>query len=102
MVNIKEDSQDMTPLAKLIHDFNCRKADDMYSSILADRLRYFKEDEKGRKEMCKVIEDLMNEEKREIAKEMLEDGVSFEKIARYLKTTPEKIKELVEEQGVLV
>ena len=29
-----------------MHDFHCKKADDMKSKLLADRARYLKEDEK--------------------------------------------------------
>lgn len=36
-----------TELEKLMHDFHCTKADDMYYSQLADKMRYFKESEKG-------------------------------------------------------
>ena len=35
------------PIDDLMHDFHCKKADDMKSKLLADRARYLKEDEKG-------------------------------------------------------
>ena len=38
----------------------------------ADKVRYFKEDEKGVASMCKVIEDMRNEVAREVAKETAE------------------------------
>lgn len=98
----KDDSPEKSDLAKLIHDFNCQKADDMYSSVLANRLRYFKEDEKGRKEMCKVIEDLMNEEKKEIAITMLEEGFPIEQIARLLRLTADKVEEFINGEKMLV
>lgn len=44
-----------------MHDFSCTAADEMYYSELADKVRYFKEDEKGINTMCKVIEDMRNE-----------------------------------------
>ena len=50
-----------TELGKLMHDFSCTSADDMYYRELADKVRYFKEDEKGLNTMCKVIEDMRNE-----------------------------------------
>ena len=50
-----------TELGKLMHDFSCTSADDMYYSELADKVRYFKEDEKGLDAMCKVIEDMRKE-----------------------------------------
>ena len=50
-----------TELGKLMHDFSCTSADDMYYRELADKVRYFKEDEKGLNTMCKVIEDMRKE-----------------------------------------
>ena len=34
------------PIGDLMHDFHCKKADDMKSKLLAERTRYLKEDEK--------------------------------------------------------
>ena len=79
---------------KLMHDFSCTTADDMYYNELADRVRYFKEDEKGVEYMCKILEDMVNEEKEEIAVRMLEDGLSEEKVAEYCKLELEAVKEL--------
>ena len=45
-------------LAKLVHDFRCTKADDMYIKELADRTRQFKETPEGVSEMCEKIEDM--------------------------------------------
>ena len=39
--------KDETALGKLMHDFACTNAKDMYYEVLADRVHYFKEDEKG-------------------------------------------------------
>ena len=50
-----------TPLGKLMHDFNCLNADDMYYGKLATRVQYFKETEKGVTNMCREIEKLANE-----------------------------------------
>lgn len=45
------------PIGKLMHDFRCYNADDMYYSELADQVRFYKDTEKGREIMCKIIED---------------------------------------------
>ena len=50
-----------TELGKLMHDFFCTDPDDMHFKELADKVRYFKEDEKGVEAMCKVMEDMRNE-----------------------------------------
>ena len=33
-------------IGKLIHDFKCTDADDMYYALLAKKVRFYKEDEK--------------------------------------------------------
>lgn len=48
-------------LGKLMHDFNCTDAEDMYFDLMAEKTRYLKENPKGVNEMCKVMEDLRNE-----------------------------------------
>ncbi len=69
-----------------MHDFACTNPNDMYYKILADKTRYFKEDEKGVAIMCKAVEDLCNdakiEEKKEIALRLLSQNIlSREQIA---------------------
>ena len=46
------DKNASTELGKLMHDFFCTNADDMHYKELADKVRYFKEDEKGVATMC--------------------------------------------------
>ena len=49
--------RDESPVGKLMHDFSCTDPDDMNYALLADRVRYFKEDEEGVQAMCKIFED---------------------------------------------
>ena len=44
-----------------MHDFFCSDPNDMYSDVLAERVRFFKEDEKGVAAMCKVMEEIHND-----------------------------------------
>ena len=53
-----------------MHDFSCTDARDMKYRTLAERVRYFKEDEKGVAAMCKAMEDMRNEAKLEERKEI--------------------------------
>lgn len=53
--------KDETELGRLMHDFSCTDAKDMHYKILADRVRYFKEDAKGVETMCKAMEDMRKE-----------------------------------------
>ena len=74
--------KDDTALGQLMHDFSCTSAEEMHYQILADRVRYFKEDTEGVATMCKVMEDMRNEAAREadkarmvkIAQRMLNSG----------------------------
>lgn len=56
--------QDDTPLGLLMKDMHCLCADDMHYSILAQRVRYFKEG-KGVKQMCEIMEEIRNKGKQE-------------------------------------
>ena len=91
-----------TELGKLMHDFFCTDPDDMHYKVLADKVRYFKEDEKGVATMCKAMEDMRNEaaktavekDRTKNALEMLADGLSIEKVAQYSQLAIERVKEL--------
>ena len=61
-------------IGKLMHDFSCTDADDMHFDLLADTTRYLKENPKGVREMCKVMEDLRNESFAEGREEGREEG----------------------------
>ena len=54
-----------TPLGKLMHDFSCTQADDMHYPVLAERVRYFKENVKGATTMCREVEKLVKAERDE-------------------------------------
>lgn len=47
IIYVNSQIKDETALGKLMHDFSCTNAKDMYYEVLADRVHYFKEDEKG-------------------------------------------------------
>lgn len=52
---------DETDLGRLMHDMWCVEAEDMYYNILAERVRYFKEDKEGVATMCRAMEEMRNE-----------------------------------------
>lgn len=92
--------RDSTPLGKLMHDLSCTNPDDMNYKVLADRTRYFKEDKEGLKYMSKIVEELINEEVREIAMRMLDNGkLSVEEIAMYVGIPVEEVTMIAEEIG---
>ncbi len=101
--------RDETPIGKLMHDFSCTDPADMYYSVLADRVRFFKESKEGIAIMCKVMEDMREESLQEGKKEsmistarrMVLDGVlSFEKISEYVGLPIEEIKKLQSEKNI--
>ena len=59
--------------------FSCTNAKDIKYRTLAERVRYFKEDEKGVAAMCKAMEDMRDEaalaarlaERKEVASRLL-------------------------------
>jgi len=76
-------------VGKLMHDFSCTNPDDMNYKVLAEKARYFKQDEKGVAVMCKIMEDMRNEaalnNAKETAKRMIKRGkMSLEEIADYV------------------
>ena len=90
--------RDESPIGKLMHDFSCKNPDDMYFKILADKTRYYKEDAKGVAAMCKIMEELIDKEKKEIALKMLKDKkLKREEIAQYFNLTLEQVEMLEEE-----
>ena len=71
-----------TPIGKLMHDFFCVNADEILYPLLKDRVKYLKETEGGRNEMCQIMENRINEEKIDMAKRAIASGkYSLEAIA---------------------
>ena len=60
-------AEDTSDLAKLVHDFRCKRAEDMKIKELADKTRFFKETPEGVSIMCKAIEEMRNEAANEAA-----------------------------------
>ncbi len=50
-----------TELGRLMHDFHCKDADEMYSEVLARRVRELKETEEGVYSMCQEMDEIYNE-----------------------------------------
>lgn len=80
-------------IGRLMHDFKCVHAEDMYNSELVERFRHFKETEGGMSEMCKLIEDRLNEEKIDAIKALLMLGkLTREEIANSLNVPIELVE----------
>ena len=99
IIYVNSQMRNETALGKLMHDFSCTSAKDMYYEVLAERVHYFKEDEKGVAVMCKAMEDMRNETARETcletARSLLTIGkLTYEEIAQATKLTVDEVKEL--------
>ena len=100
--------RDETPIGKLMHDFSCTDPADMHYSLLADRVRFFKESKEGVAIMCKAMEDMRNASLQEgleqgvkiVALRMLETGkYPLEEIADMTNLSLDEVKKLQTEQG---
>lgn len=109
---------DDSPLGKLMHDFRCRNADDMYYPQLREKVRYYKENEKGATVMSDLFEKYLQEEydegkakgkaegktegKGEMILGMIEDHDPLAKIMKISKWTADQIRALAEKNGLAV
>ena len=92
-----------------MHDLHCKNAVDMYSRILADRVRELKETQKGMVIMCNELEEIYSEgiesgEKRgelrkakETTISLAKMGLPVDKIAQALNINVETVEEWLEE-----
>lgn len=94
-----------------MHDFNCTKADDMNSALMAERTRYLKENPKGVNEMCKIMENMREESLKQGIKQGIKEGMkeaalrmlaagkyAIEEIANISGLSPEEVSQLKAEQ----
>ena len=93
-----------TEIGKLMHDLRCRDAAEMHFDVLKKRVSQFKNSEEGRRIMCKAMEKIKAEGKRETmfatAKRMLKDGIlALKDIARYSGLTLAQVKKLQAEMA---
>ena len=84
--------------------------DDMKSRILAERVRYLKESDKGVRHMCRIMEEFAKEERKEgrdertieMAAKLLESGdMTEERIKELFKLTEKQMKAIKERVAVL-
>ena len=76
-------------------DFFCTEAKDMYYKELSDRVRQYKETEKGVDDMCDILDEMKNDIRIENAQKMIKAGkLSYEDIAEYSGLSLEKVREL--------
>ena len=98
IIYVNSQIKDETALGKLMHDFSCTDPENMKYPVLAERVKYFKEDTKGVTTMCRALElmrdETIHEKAVDVALSMLADGLPYEQIAKYTKLSVEEIKTL--------
>lgn len=70
------------PIGRLMRDFSCKEAKDMYYQELASSVKHFKEEKGGQKMVCEAVEEFAKEYAKEYAKEVaikatIEDAISY-------------------------
>ena len=117
IIYVNSKIQDDTELGRLMHDFHCKNAEDMYNSILAERVRELKETSEGVEYMCAAMDQIYQEgmevgeakgmkkgmekgelkAKKETVISLAEMGLSAEKIAQVVKLQIQLVQEWITE-----
>ena len=99
-----------TALSILMHDFFCKDAKDIKNTVLANRVRHFKEEESGVEEMCEIMQKLADEAAEKaayknsvkIAENFLEAGVSVDLVVQGTKLPREEVEAIAKRLGKLI
>ena len=98
-----------TALGRLMHDLQCRTADEMFSEILAERVRELKETPKGVEDMCREMDEIYNEgieigeqkAKKETAMTLASMGMSVDKISQAVEESMDQIQHWLAEGAAM-
>lgn len=97
IIYVNASYKDDTDLGKLMHDFSVTEPENMYFKVLADMTGYYKKDKEGIQAMCKAMEDMITDDRKEAAMRMLESGkLTNEDIAKFLELPLEIVEELAD------
>lgn len=67
IIYVNGDYEGNDEIGQMVHDMKCINPNEMYNEVLRNRVKYFKENEGGKKVMCKIWDD--------IKKEGIEEGI---------------------------
>lgn len=107
IIYVNSQIRDDTALGRLMHDFLCKNPKDMHYDVLSDTAKLTKEreDEKG---MCKIIDDIIERECKEVKKEASLDTArrmidknkySVEEIAEMSNLCVSEVEKLIKERS---
>ena len=105
IIYVNSKRQDDTELGRLMHDFHCKNAEEMYNSILAERVRELKETSEGVDYMCAAMDQIYQEgmevgivkAKKETVISLAAMGFSADKIAQVVKLQIQLVQEWITE-----
>ena len=79
-----------------MHEFSVVEPEDMNFKVLANVTGYYKKDKEGIQAMCKAMEDMITDDRKEAAIRMLKSGkLTNEDIAKFSGLPLEVVEELV-------
>lgn len=95
IIYVNSQIQNDTRLGKLMRDFTCVDPDKISYKVLADRAGYYKNSKEGVQTMCKIVEEIVKEEKIDAALKLLAKKVlSNKEIADILNLDESVVDEL--------
>lgn len=87
------------PIGRLMHDFHCMTAEDMFYPVFAERVHYFKETERGYQTMSRVTEELMEIGRMEAFYELYTDQrISKNEFAAYVGISVDEVDSFIKEK----
>ena len=101
---------DDSPLGKLMHDFCCTRAEDMYYPLLKEKVRYYKESKEGVTIMSDLFEEICKKEREEgiatatikIVRNLLASKkMSYEDIAKNTDTSIDEVLRIAKESNMV-
>lgn len=104
-----ENEDETTELGRLMHDFRCRKASELYNPILAKRVWELKETEKGLELMSEIADEIYNSgvqrgierTKAELSCSWVKKGMSTENIAQLLNVDVTLVQKWIAEASLV-
>lgn len=101
IIYVNASYKDDTELGKLMHDFSVVEPEDMNFKVLANVTGYYKKDKEGIQAMCKAMEDMITDDRKDTALRLLKQGVlTNEQIAEGVGLDVEVVNALAEESNL--
>ena len=99
-----------TALGSLMHDFFCKDAKDIKNTVLANRVRHFKEEESGVEAMCEIMQKLADDaaakaaykKSVKIAEKLLNKGNSIDDVVDVTELPREEVEAIAKRLGKLI